>query len=100
MDGFLHPVLFLIASLLFAYRLAGITASPDQLLRPILVLSLAVVALFGPAWWLRRRTEWAAILVTVIVWGRFPAGWFFLTTGLIACGRVGRSSRNIAPSRL
>ena len=72
------PFLFVLASLLQLDYVASAVVSPDQIVRPLLVLWLLVALLIGPAYWLTHDWDWTAILLSVFVLGFTFSGDFFL----------------------
>ena len=61
------PFLFVLASLLQLSYVASAVVSPDQIVRPLIVLWLLVALLIGPAYWLTHDWDWTAILLSVMV---------------------------------
>jgi len=66
---FLHPVLFLIGSILLLYSHTSIFVSPDQVVRPLLLLVAVLVLLARPAFWLAGDWDGAFILLSLFVLG-------------------------------
>jgi hypothetical protein len=73
------PFLFLLASLLQLGYISSPVVSPDQILRPLIVLWLIVGLLILPAYWLTRDWHWAVVLLTIIVLGFISSSNFFST---------------------
>lgn len=73
------PFLFVLASLLQLGYISSHVVSPDQILRPLIVLWLAVALLILPAYWLTRDWDWAVVLLTIIVLGFASSSNFFST---------------------
>jgi hypothetical protein len=53
--------------------------SPDQILRPLVVLWLVLTVLVWPAYWVTRDWTWASILLSVLVLGLFFSADLFNT---------------------
>ena len=71
------PFLFVLASLFQLGYVSSHVVSPDQILRPLIVLWLLVAALIWPAYWLTQDWTWATVLLTIIVLGFCSSGAFF-----------------------
>jgi hypothetical protein len=79
----LHPFLFLFASILFLYPQASVIASPDQILRPILVLSGLLLVLVWPINRITSDLRFTGIVLLIVVLGLF-ANIVFSLVSLIA----------------
>ncbi len=71
------PFLFVLASLLQLGYVSSHVVSPDQILRPLIVLWLLVALLIWPAYWLTQDWYWATVLLTVFVLGFCSSTAFF-----------------------
>lgn len=78
-----HPFLFTLNSLLAVYTEAKWEASPIEILRPLLVLWLLLLALYPFARKIAGRHSWAGILLTVFVSGFFFDRKYFVTVSII-----------------
>ena len=79
----LTPFLFSLAFLLNTYFWTASIASPDQLVRAVLVLWSLLALLFYPAYRLTRRSDLASLLLTVFVFGVYFSETFFKVIGSI-----------------
>jgi hypothetical protein len=75
----LIPFLFVFASLFQLGYVSSHVVSPDQILRPLIVLWLFVALLAWPAYWLTHDWNWAIILLTIFVLGFTSSSNFFST---------------------
>lgn len=71
------PFLFTFASLLQLNYIASIVVSPDQILRPLVVLWLLLGLLIWPAYWLTHDWNWTALLLTIFTVGFSSSASFF-----------------------
>lgn len=79
------PFLLVLASLLQLGYVASPVVSPEQILRPLIVLWLALALLVWPAYWLTRDWNWAAGLLTVFVMGvTFSSDLFSVVLAVLA----------------
>lgn len=65
----IHPFLFLIVSLMYLYRGAAIIASPEQVVRPAVILIALLLLLEFPARWISGDWDSAALLLSIFVLG-------------------------------
>ena len=77
----IHPILFLLASILYLYPSTFVIASPDQMLRPLLVLLAAMAVLVWPARWMARDWDGAGVLLSAFVLGVCAYSPFTLKVG-------------------
>src|SRR5687768_10105932 len=83
------PFLFVLASLLQLGYVSSHVVSPDQLLRPLIVLWLLVALLIWPAYWLTHDWNWTIVLLTIFVLGFCSSGDFFsVVLAFLAIGGV------------
>src|SRR5688572_33096281 len=83
------PFLFVLASLLQLGYISSHVVSPDQLLRPLIVLWLLVALLIPLAYWLTHDWNWAALLLTIFVLGFVSSADFFsVVLAFLAIGGV------------
>jgi hypothetical protein len=82
--AFFHSFLFTLAFLLYQYSLSSVIISPNQILRPLLVLWAGLFILVFPAYWLTNNREWAGILLSVIALGFFTSLAIFFAFGLVS----------------
>lgn len=73
------PFLLAFASLLQLNYVASMAVSPDQVLRPLIILCLLLALLVWPAYWITRDWTWTAILLSVLVIGLFFSTDLFTT---------------------
>ena len=73
----LHPYLFLLGSLLFAYPFTSVVASPVQVIRPLLVFWGVLFLLTFPVKWIVLDQHWTAILLAIIAVGLFATELYF-----------------------
>jgi hypothetical protein len=73
----LTPFLFTLASLLQLNYIALIVVSPDQILRPLVILWALLFILLWPAYWVTHDWNWAALLLTIFVAGFYFSSSFF-----------------------
>ncbi|HEX6032871.1 MAG TPA: hypothetical protein VFY83_00505, partial [Anaerolineales bacterium] len=84
----LIPFLFVLSSLLQLAYASSHVVSPDQILRPLIVLWLLVALLIWPAYRLTYDWHWATVLLTVFVLGVLSSSDFFsivLATFALGC---------------
>lgn len=79
-----HPFLFTLDSLLFFYVRAMSEVSPEEMLRPLLVLWIIVLALYPLARKVGGSRDWTGILLTIFVFGFFFHKDYFVTVGILA----------------
>ena len=79
----LHPAFFTLSSLLFLYKNAWVIASPDQLVRPLLILYVALGLFAIGTYWMTRDRDWTAIILSIIVLGFFSPNILFIITGTL-----------------
>lgn len=82
--AYLHPLFFLLGSILFLYSQSAVIASPDQMIRPLLALAAILLLLAYPAYWLARDWGWASILLSVFVLGFCSTQSYFLAAGVLS----------------
>ena len=80
----LHPIFFTLASLLFLYKNAWVIASPDQVVRPFLILGISLLLLALPSYWIVRKPDWIALLLTIFVLGFFSPNLIFVISGALS----------------
>lgn len=78
----IHPFLFLIASLMYLYRSAAVIASPEQFIRPALILIAFLLLLEFPARRLTGDWDGAALILLFFVLGVCSSWQFFLAAGV------------------
>ncbi len=75
----LHPFLFTLASVLFVYLSSDVIASPDQILRPLLLLWFGLILLIWPAYRITGKNLYlASLLLTIFALGIFSTAPFFM----------------------
>ena len=79
-----HPFLFFLATILFLYPQSAVIASPEQIVRPLLVVWLLLFILAWPAFWLARDWHGAALLLTIFVLGVCSTRLFFIAAGTVS----------------
>jgi hypothetical protein len=79
----LIPFLLTLASLLQLSVIASVWISPEQLLRPLVVLWLILAVLIWPAYWITRDWTWTALLLSVFVVGFYFSPEFFTIVFLL-----------------
>lgn len=80
----LHPFLFLLISLLSVYTDARLLASPLQVIRPLLILWGCLLLLYLPCKRLAGNEDWAAILLSILVFGFCYTRRDFVRIGLLS----------------
>jgi hypothetical protein len=85
----LHPLFFLLGSLFFLYSQSAVIVSPDQLVRPFLVLSAILILFAWPARWLTGDWGWVSFLLTVTVLGFFSSKSYFMAAGVVSISALG-----------
>jgi hypothetical protein len=75
-SSFLPPFLLTLASLLFIYIGTSYIVSPDQVIRPLIILCLILAILTIPVYFLTRDWNWTGLLLVVIVLGLFSSTLF------------------------
>ena len=73
------PFLFTLASLLQLYYISAIVVSPNQIVRPLLVLWLLLFFLLWLVYYFLRDWNWTALLLTVFVMGFYFSSALFST---------------------
>jgi hypothetical protein len=68
--------LLILASLIFIYIGSSYIVSPDQVLRPVIILTLVLLILSWPAYWLTKNWDWTAIFLVIVVLGLFSSTLF------------------------
>ena len=81
---FLHPFLFLLVALLSVYTNARLLASPLQVIRPLLILWGCLLLLYLPCKRLAGNEDWAAILLSILVFGLCYTRRDFIRIGLLS----------------
>ena len=71
------PFLFVVASLLQLGYVSSHVVSPDQILRPLVVVCFLVALLIPLSYWLTRDWNWAVVLLTIFVLGFVSSSDFF-----------------------
>lgn len=82
-----HPLLFTLDSLLFFYMMAKREVAPIEMLRPLLVLLMLVLALYP----LARKIAgngWTGILLTLFVFGFYFHKDYFVIVGILVAAVV------------
>jgi hypothetical protein len=82
--AFLHPYLFALGSVLFLYPGASIVASPDQMLRPLIVMWLVLTCIIALTYSLMRDITWVPIFGDVVILGFCSHNIFFVVAGGIS----------------
>jgi len=86
-----HPFLFALASLLFLYSDARLTASPGQLIRPLVAMWVTLGLLYPLAHRITGDLGWAGVLLTVFVFGFYFSKSDFFNLGLLVVTIVAAS---------
>jgi len=77
------PFLLVLASLLQLNYIASMIVSPEQFLRPLIVLWLFLGLLTWPAYWITRDWLWTSLLLSVLVIGFTFSSDFFVTLSAV-----------------
>jgi len=80
----LHPFLFLLVSLLIVYTATRLIASPLQILRPLFILWGLLLILYPLCTRLAGNEDWAAILLSILVFGFCYTRRAFVQIGLLS----------------
>lgn len=64
---FIHPFLFLIASLTYIFLISSVTVSPDKGIRVLVLFCLLLALLIPCIYWLTRNSDLASIFLSLIV---------------------------------
>src|SRR6185503_19471003 len=75
------PFLFTLASVLLTSDRVSTLVPPGQILRLLLILLIFLVLLLLPAYLITRDGAWAALLLTVFVFGFYFSTGFFMAIG-------------------
>jgi hypothetical protein len=84
----LTSFLFTLAYLLNTYYWIARIASPDQFLRPLLLLWVVLGLLLIPAYWLTSNLKPASLVITLFVFGFYFSATFFKVVGLMVLAAV------------
>ncbi len=80
----LHPILFLIISLLSTYTGARLIANPFQLIRPMIILCGLLGILYPICFRLTNNRDWAGVLLSILVLGFCYTRSAFFSVGLFS----------------
>lgn len=83
----LHPFLFTLDAVLFFYMRAKIEAFPTEIFRPLLFLGTLLILLYPLVRKIAGKGDWAAILLTIFVFGFYFDRDYFAIVG-IATGAI------------